>query len=593
MLRGWCRIHDIELSEDFFSNPTSRDFEAPGWMNAGNFTEGRKRLRRQLMIMLYVEFLLYSISRRTYDLVLFADRLRESGKLGKTRLVVPGLKTVRKALYNTLSLKPDAGPHDYEDSVDHMAAAHFGDAFQKKRDPEHLPPENAWERLTEQLRKVPHFLNSPASKFGFRVALATLAIGIVSYLEATQVFFTTNRLFWAQIMTSIGMSPSAGQSLRTLVLRITGTFVAMVLSLIAYYIVDEKIPGILVFYFLFLHGGVWFMLRYPTRAPVGIILQVTLTLILGYELQVRKIGIATAISNGQAYYPVYELGPIRLATVVGGLFVGWVFTVFPYPITEHSQLRQSLGSALYLLANYYSVVHETVQLRLAGAEGDTNAKDSPGRKLEKVRYKIFSKCHVVLSGLRAQAGFIKFDIPIGGKFPIQQYTEIANQLQSILNFMSLVSIASASFSELRNNSTAEHESEWLQNFRKVIGEANLTTQSVTTLLALLSASIRNGNALPPYVRVPEPYQLSERLDNTDSDILSVRHIAEPGYASFAVIQIGTKCLVDDLKELLAEVKTLVGELDFSYQIPFSENLSEETLTYSRTWTGSRIRNKQE
>ena len=82
-----------------------------------------------------------------------------------------------------------------------------------------------------------------------------MCIAIVNYLRHTQVFFTTERLFWAQIMTSIAMAPSAGQSLRTFLLRIFGTTIAMVLSLIAWYIVDQNTPGILVFYFLFLHIG--------------------------------------------------------------------------------------------------------------------------------------------------------------------------------------------------------------------------------------------------------------------------------------------------------------------------------------------------
>ena len=78
--------------------------------------------------------------------------------------------------------------------------------------------------------------------------------------------------------------------------------------------------------------------------------------------------------------------------------------------------------------------------------------------------------------------------------------------------------------------------------------------------------------------------LTERLEQIDKDILSIRHIAEPGYASFAVIQIGTKSLLDDLKKLLEGVKKLVGELDFSYHVistgDASKNVSEETLRYT-------------
>ena len=51
---------------------------------------------------------------------------------------------------------------------------------------------------------------------------------------------------------------------------------------------------------------------------------VTTILIIGYELQVGVIGIELATSNGQPYYPLYELAPYRLATVVGGLLVAFM-----------------------------------------------------------------------------------------------------------------------------------------------------------------------------------------------------------------------------------------------------------------------------
>ena len=175
---------------------------------------------------------------------------------------------------------------------------------------------------------------------------------------------------------------------------------------------------------------------------------------------------------------------------------------------------------------------------------------------------------------------------ISGKFPEKLYNELVERLQGVLNFIALISVASTTFSELQQGDEKDHGSEWLHNFRKIVNEAHLTSQAVTTMLSLLSSSIKNGQALPPYLRIPEPYAMSRRLEKLDSDILSIRHIAEPGYASFAVIQIGTRCLVEELKHLLFYVKELVGELDFSYHIIStqdpSRNGSEETLIYTKS-----------
>ena len=163
--------------------------------------------------------------------------------------------------------------------------------------------------------------------------------------------------------------------------------------------------------------GFYIPLKRPDLIIVGIISVVTATMIVGYELQVRKIGEAAATSNGQVFYPIYILGPYRLATVTAGLLVAFFWTFFPFPITEHSALRQKLGGALYLSANYYSIMHETVMARIRGNEGDPTSSTSPGYKLTKARNKVFAKQMLTLQGLRMHSAMIKFEFPLGGKFP--------------------------------------------------------------------------------------------------------------------------------------------------------------------------------
>lgn len=595
MLVAWCHIRGIELPDDFFTNPeVMKNFQDPEWLKLDFDPALRARSRRQLYICLYMEFLLWSIGRRVYDLLVFAETARVAGKLSKKRLIVPGSKTLKKWVKSFFQPDADSSENQQMDGSDQTTRVYLGSAFSRKKNPMHLPPQNAWERIGDRIRKIAQFFGSPESVFGARVAIATMCIAIVAYLRDTQVFYTRNRIFWAQIMCSIGMQPSAGQGLRNAFFRIAGTGLFMIAAWICWYIVDGQPAGVIVFYFIFLHIGPWIMLNYPSYTTLGMIGPITMTLILGYELQVDKIGIDKAQSNGQAYQPVYLLGPIRLATVIGGLFLGWLWTIFPYPVSEHAELRKSLGSSLYLLANYYSVMHETVRARLQGIDEDPTIKGSVGQRLEKSRRQIFGKCNLLLSGMRARTSFIKFDIPLGGKFPKKQYEVIIEQMQSMLNFMALVSYASTSFEDLQKISDdSEHQLEWLYTFRKLIGETNVTSQTITTLLTLMSASVANGQPLPPYLRVPEPYRYTERLDELNQDLLSIKHIAEPGYASFAVTQLGTKCVIDDLKKLLEDVKDLVGELDFSYHVVSTEDMDvlEETVTYGGSTREQRLARK--
>jgi hypothetical protein len=206
--------------------------------------------------------------------------------------------------------------------------------------------------------------------------------------------------------------------------RIVGTTVAMVASYIIWYIVDGKTPGTIVMLWFFIFCEMYLFLKFPRFVAIWLIAIVTQVLIIGYELQVRKIGIAAATETGQPYYPVFELAPYRLACIAGGSFVAFIWTIFPFPLSDRSWLRRDLGSTLYLLANYYSVVHTTFGARMSDTEGNMDLKTSPGRQLEKARYKIFSKLMMILPSLRQHADWQKWEFTIGGKFPRETYNGI-------------------------------------------------------------------------------------------------------------------------------------------------------------------------
>ena len=106
----------------------------------------------------------------------------------------------------------------------------------------------------------------------------------------------------------------------------------MIGAYIIWYIVDGKTPGVLVFLWLWVFAAFYFVIKFPRLVIVAIISLVTAVVIIGYELQVKKIGVAASTKNGQPAYPTYVLAPYRLATVVGGLLVAFIWTIFPYPV---------------------------------------------------------------------------------------------------------------------------------------------------------------------------------------------------------------------------------------------------------------------
>jgi hypothetical protein len=118
-------------------------------------------------------------------------------------------------------------------------------------------------------------------------------------------------------------------------------------------------------------------------------------------------------------------------------------------------------------------------------------------------------------------------------------------------------------------------SPWLTDFRQLLASLQLTSESATSLLTIISSAISTGKPLPPYLQVPGAVQLNQRLEELDKNILNTRHVCEPGYAVFAVMQLAAATLAEDLGELLRETKKLVGEMNFRVDVVRDEDLEAD------------------
>lgn len=163
------------------------------------------------------------------DLVAFAEAKAEDGTMSKKRLIFPSGRRLRKWFLGIFSNEDSTA----EDSPDIMETGtnvvYLGQGWMNKKDPEHLPARNAWERFGNGVRRFSRFFGSPESVFGFRVACATMTIGIIAFLESSQRFFIQQRLVWAMIIIAIGMTQS-----KTLQLPLIATGGSLFLKLTFY-----------------------------------------------------------------------------------------------------------------------------------------------------------------------------------------------------------------------------------------------------------------------------------------------------------------------------------------------------------------------
>lgn len=609
------------------------DGDLENWPQQSNrLFEKRRNDQAQLYVILYLEKLMQATGEAVQDLVAFAEARAEDGTMSKKRLIFPSGRRLRKWFLGIFSNEDSTA----EDSPDIMETGtnvvYLGQGWMNKKDPEHLPAANAWERFGNGVRRFSHFFGSPESVFGFRVACATMTIGIIAFLESSQQFFIKQRLVWAMIIIAIGMTQTSGQSTFGFLLRIGGTFIAMVNCFIIYYIVDRKVPGIFVFLWLFILIEYYFFFKYPQFIPATMICIVTQVLILGYELQTDLLGISASESSGQPYYPLYTLAPYRLATVAAGAFVAFFWTVFPSPFSDRTWLRKDLSAVLYLLANYSSVVHTTMKATMRGTVGDMEIPGTPAHSLFKVRRKLFGKLTMLLPSLQMHANFQKFEPTLGGKFPEEQYQDIIVRSTRIMNYCTLMSYVLTYLAP--KGPTESSDKDWMHALGEVFEDVSPVHNQILSTLTLLSNCLLSGQSLPPYMPLPKPYEMTRHLlsmradgspmkhahrggahhssasssssssaasstsssssthsadgepshqNNNDQNnrrplearsLLDARNMEQKGYTEFAVLQVCSTLIVGDLEGLIATVGGLVGTVDFSFRV--EQNASDES-----------------
>ncbi|KAJ3455710.1 hypothetical protein MRS44_017192 [Fusarium solani] len=493
--------------------------------------DGVPRNQTQLYVTLYMQQLMHAAGEAVQDFVAFADEKIEDGTMKHERLIFPSERMVWKWL--TSIFKQQESGKQSPDILE-TNKVNYGDGYNQKKDLEHLPASSTWQHLGNGLRKISAVLGSKESAFGFRVACAAMTVGIVAFLEQTQHFFQEQRLDWAMITIALGMTITSGQSIFGFFCRVGGTCLGMIFSLIIWYIVDQKTPGVIVFLWVFFFIEYYFFKfpRFLTAVMMAILTQIV---IIAYELQVRRLGEAVATESGQPYYPTYLLAPYRLAVVTGGSLIAFFWTVFPSPLTDRTWLRRDLSAAIYLLANYLSVIISTMQSQLEGTAGDIGSATSPAYHLLSVRRKIFGKFVRLMSSIESHLAWQRWEPTIGGRFPFQTYQEVIMRTARIMSYLTLMSYALTH--PPRTHKTEDSDEEqvedraagapdadadlqdngWWLALAEVLPRVEPTHHTALSTLTLLSNSMFSGQSLPPYLPLPQPFEMMQRLRQLPKD----------------------------------------------------------------------------
>ncbi|EFQ98445.1 hypothetical protein MGYG_01473 [Nannizzia gypsea CBS 118893] len=561
----------------------------------GSIAQEPRTIQKEFFVLLFISHLQDILLQAVLDLVYFAESKVADGTVKSKRLQFPKREYVKQWFFasdpeeNGDDKKSNAPEKKKQETDSHRPK---GQDPLKSRypDPEHMPPTNIWQRIGRGIRAISHFLSSEQSSFGVRVAIASFCAVILAYLPQTQEFFFRMRAIWVVIVILIAMNPTSGNSLFGLMGRFIATILATILALVVWYVVYGKTAGVIVLTYVANCLQYYPYIKNPRFIPPTIIGVITFNLIIAFELLSRKLGIEKVESSGLPYYPVYLFGPYRCIAVIAACAISYFWVVFPSPTSAGSRVRKTLGRSLFVLANFYSCMHTSIEVWINQEQGDINDSQSPGQLLDRARTKLLAEEMALSKSLRVFSDFTRYEPPIGGRFPKETYDNIISAIQTILTSMDLMAFATRNLERMSGHSSATDAADnlpntrrrpsmsttsrhqivegerWIQNLAEAANSPEFRSGVITSVLYHLSAAVTNSLCLPPYLAPPHPFPLARRLRYINEDLLRFRNVENPSFAAIIAIEVLSSMVSSNLKTLMSDVKRLVGELNFDVYV---------------------------
>ncbi|KMQ41869.1 Brefeldin A sensitivity protein-related, domain of unknown function DUF2421 [Trichophyton rubrum] len=564
----------------------------------GSIAQEPRTIQKEFFVLLFIGHLQDILLQAVLDLVYFAESKVADGTIKSKRLQFPKREYVKQWFFASDPEEKDDGGNKEEDTTSKRKQETDNHYFKdqdplKSRypDPEHMPPTNTWQRIGCGIRAISHFLSSEQSSFGVRVAIAAFCAVILAYLPQTQAFFFRVRAIWVVIVILIAMNPTSGNSLFGLMGRFIATILSTILALAVWYVVNGKTAGVIVLTYVANCLQYYPYIRNPRFIPPTIIGVITFNLIIAFELLSRKLGIEKVESSGLPYYPVYLFGPYRCVAVIVACAISYFWVVFPSPTSAGSRVRKTLGRSLFVLANFYSCMHTSIEVWINQEQGDINDNQSPGQLLDRARTKLLAEEMALLKSLTMFSDFTRYEPPIGGRFPKETYDNIISAIQAILTSMDLMALATRNLERMSgyipatdvvddsspgarrkpSRSTASRHQiaegeRWIQHLAEAANSPEFRSGVITSVLYHLSAAVTNCLCLPPYLAPPHPFPLARRLRHINEDLLKFKNVENPSFAAIIAIEVLSSMVSSNLKTLMSDVKRLVGELNFDVYV---------------------------
>ncbi|CUM66035.1 uncharacterized protein PRCAT00003689001 [Priceomyces carsonii] len=350
----------------------------------------------------------------------------------------------------------------------------------QRRDPDALPPSSIFHLLGIKFVKLYKIILHRHLWFWIRTAGCSVIAATPYFCRTTAHWYYSNRLIWLVIMTTISTSENTGESVYVFIAKLFYTFFGCLLGMVCWYISTGSGNGNYYGYCA-VTAVVYLYLCYYRHFSVhlspmpAVLYAVTSALVLGTSWVDAKHIYLANIGAG------FEVAYTRFISVIIGLTIGLIPTLFPKPHTSKAEIRFILSRTVEEVGNLHCSVSKFAFERIENPLLHIlNRHDFILEKFRYVQYKLSSISKLMIA--------LYSEIPITGVWPEAKYKKLQ---ELILDIIQLYFIAYSALDKVKSTSN------WIPIILRRMGwtESDLNAD-IFAVLHMTSHVLKNADELP-------------------------------------------------------------------------------------------------
>ncbi|KAI0292715.1 hypothetical protein BC826DRAFT_1092011 [Russula brevipes] len=448
--------------------------------------------------------------------------LEITSKRRNNRLWAPkGLRQLAHAFFVEKAIEGDSRAYGETQEIKEVIPE--GEEGKFRRDPDSRPPTNVMQKMMNGLHGIYQWTKTPEALFVFRYVFITIALWVPAVIKTTAQFYYVQKGIWALVMAQTTLLIYAGDQLYNYVIRLTGTFIGLIVGLLVWYIGNAhsrgNAYGSAASVGVFIVPIMFIRLFAPQQYLQGVILMAsTVALIVGYSW---VDGHLPVISNVGIGWPVAWK---RWTLVMIGCAASFIVMLFPAKSARKAvrvEMKSGLSPKATSFRSDLSVV--TLQLR----------------------------------NLKETASYARWEGNVRGHWPYEEYDKLIDIQQEMVSVFA--QLASA---------LLELDNKWRSDFlhhTKVVNPNFIS--DVLSVFSLVAQSLHTGEPMHTVL----PQSLLDRLLYHDAaaeaspsttTVDRVEQLRSLDYLFYATAAIDVLHITELLDELHSITRNLCGEVPF-------------------------------